>query len=156
VKSSDEIRQELSDSWIPDLYREKVRSQRTRAFGLDIAEREHKPEILHTLLGIELKVGNSRFACPDLATARYMRIFARLGVRDFAVPYDITKISIIADTLETAWQRMLLLIESVDIPAASSSRLRSKLVRQLRSEINQIGPGELMPKFDRETRQRAK
>jgi hypothetical protein len=156
VKSSDEIRQQLSDSWIADLYKNKVRSQRTRAFDLEIPERENKPEILHTLLGIELKIGNQRFACPDLATARYMRVFARLGVRDFAIPYDITKISVIADTLETAWQRMLLLIESDNIPAASRSRLRSALVKQLRGEINEIGPGERMPKFDRETRQRTK
>ena len=156
MKPSDEIRQQLSDSWIADLYQKKVRSQRTRAFNLEIPERENKPDILHTLLGIELKVGNRRFACPDLATARYMRVFARLGVRDFAVPYDITKISVVADTLETAWQRMLLLIEGGDIPAASRSRLRSALIKQLRSEINDIGPGEMMPKFDRETRQRAK
>ena len=156
MKSSDEIRHQLSDSWIADLYQKKVRSQRTRAFNLEIPERENKPEILHTLLGIELKVGNRRFACPDLATARYMRVFARLGVPDFAVPYDITKISVIADTLETAWQRMLLLIEGDDIPAASRPRLRSRLIKQVRSEITEIGPGEMMPKFDRETRQRAK
>jgi hypothetical protein len=156
VNSSDEIRQQLSDTWIADLYEKKIRSQRTRAFSIEIPERENKPEILHTLLGIELKVSNRRFACPDLATARYVRVFARLGVRDFAVPYDITKISVIADMLETAWQRMLLMIESADIPAGSGSRLRSKLIKQLRSEINEIGPGEMMPKFDRETRQRAK
>jgi len=156
VKLSDEIRQQLSDSWIADLYQKKVRSQRTRAFHLDIAERENKPEILHTLLGIELKVGNRRFACPDLATARYMRVFARIGVRDLAVPYDITKISVVADMLETAWQRMLLLIESANITDSARSRLRSTLIKQIRGEINEIGPGELMPKFDRETRQRAK
>ena len=156
MKLSDEIRQQLSDSWIADLYQKKVRSQRTRAFHLDIAEREHKPQILHTLLGVELKIGNRRFACPDLATARYMRVFARLGVLDFAVPYDITKISVVADILETAWQRLLLLIESADTAAAPRSRLRSALIKQIRIEINAIGPGELMPKFDRETRQRAK
>ena len=156
MTSKDEIRQQLSDSWIADLYQKKVRSHRTRAFNLEIPERENKPEILHTLLGVELKVGNRRFSCPDLTTARYMRVFARLGVREFAVPYDITKISVIADTLETAWQRMLLLIESDDIPAASRPRLRSRLIKQLRNEINEIGPGELMPKFDRETRQRVK
>ena len=85
-----------------------------------------------------------------------MRVFARLGVRDFAVPYDITKISVVADILETAWQRLLLLIESADTAAAPRSRLRSALIKQIRNEINEIGPGELMPKFDRETRQRAK
>jgi len=156
VKPSDEIRQKLADSWIADLYERRVRAQRTRAFHLDIPERENKPEILHTLLGVELKVGNRRFACPDLATARYMRVFARIGIRDFAVPYDITKISVIADELETAWQRMLLLIESAEVTAAVRSRLRSALIKRIRNEINDAGPGDMMPKFDRETRQRTK
>jgi hypothetical protein len=156
VKPSEDIRQKLADAWIADLYEKKVRSQRTRAFSLDIPERENKPEILHTLLGVELKVGNRRFACPDLATARYMRVFARIGIRGFAVPYDITKISVIADELETAWQRMLLLVETAQFTSAARSRLRSALIKQLRSEINELGPGEMMPKFDRETRQRTK
>ena len=153
MKLVDEVRTELGGSWIPDLYRDKVRSQRTRSFRLEIPERENAPEILHTLLGIELKVGRRRFACPDLATARYLRVFARLGVRDVAVPYDITRISIIADELETAWQQMVLIMKE---KGGSSSRDLSSLVRKLRIEIEAIGPGEIMPAFDRPTRQRTK
>ena len=81
-----EVRQTLADEWLPKIYEQKVRSQRTRAYQLDIPERANDAEILHTLLGIELKVGKRRFACPDLATARYMRIFARAGCLEFAVP----------------------------------------------------------------------
>ena len=148
-----EVRSELGDRWIADVYQDKVRSQRTRSFHLDIPEHENAPEILHTLLGIELKVGRRRFACPDLATARYLRVFARLGVREIAVPYDITRISVIADELETAWQKMLLLLKEQD---PGSGRARSALVRKLRDEIALIGPGEMMPDFDRPTRQRSK
>lgn len=151
MKLVDEVRTELGGSWIPDLYRDKVRSQRTRSFRLEIPERENAPEILHTLLGIELKVGRRRFACPDLATARYLRVFARLGVRDVAVPYDITRISVISDELETAWQKMLLVLRE---KASETGRDRSTLVRKLREEIGGIGPGEMMPRFDRETKQR--
>ena len=147
----DEARSELGDLWIADLYREKVRSQRTRSLHLDVPERENVPEILHTLLGIELKIGRQRFACPDLATARYLRVFARLGVRDVAVPYDITRISVIADELETAWQKMILLLRE---KGRETGRDRSALVRKLRAEISDIGPGEVMPVFDRETKQR--
>ena len=147
----DEARSELGDLWIADLYRNKVRSQRTRSLHLDVPERENVPEILHTLLGIELKIGRQRFACPDLATARYLRVFARLGVRDVAVPYDITRISVIADELETAWQKMILLLRE---KGRETGRDRSALVRKLRAEINDIGPGEVMPVFDRETKQR--
>ena len=116
---------------------------------LDIAARENKAEILYTLLGIELKVGRRRFSCPDLATARYLRVFARIGCRDFAIPYDISQISAIADELETSWQRCLLLIEG-------KPQTRTSLVKALRTEINAYGPGDAMPLFDRETKQRNK
>jgi len=153
---AENIRSELGESWIPSIYRDKIRAQRTRAFHLDIQARENKPEILYTLLGVELKVGNRRFACPDLATARYLQVFARIGCGDFAVPYDITRISVIADELETSWHQMLLLFgqETRGQAASAVGRYRSALVRSLREEIDAIGPGEAMPAFDRPTRQR--
>ena len=141
-----QIRASLGDEWLPAVYEHKVRSQRTRAHPLDIPKRENSPQIQYTLLGIELKVGRRRFACPDLATARYLRVFARIGCTHFAVPYDISQISGIADELETAWQRTLLVAEE------HSSR--SAIVKTMRDEIARIGPGEPMPLFDRETKQR--
>jgi len=147
VKIVEKIREELGDDWLPDLYKTCVRSQRTRSVHLDIAARENKAEILYTLLGIELKVARRRFACPDLATARYFRIFARIGCRDFAIPYDISQISGIADELETSWQRSLVLIEG-------KPQNRGALIKLLRTEINALGPGDAMPLFDRETKQR--
>lgn len=147
MKIEDKIHQTLGDDWLPDLYKTKVRSQRTRSFHLDVTARENKAEILYTLLGIELKVGKRRFSCPDLATARYLRVFARIGCRDFAIPYDITQISPIADELETSWQRSLVLTEG-------RSSNRTALIKALRNEINAYGPGEPMPLFDRETKQR--
>src|SRR5687767_7823181 len=97
------LRANLGELWIPEIYRDKVRAKRTRSFAMAIPEKENAPEIMHTLLGIELKVGRVRIAVPDLATARYLCVFARLGCREVAVPYDISKISAIADLLETGW-----------------------------------------------------
>jgi hypothetical protein len=148
MKRIEKLRMELSDQWIPAMYRAKVRSARTRSFQMDIPERENSPDILHTLLGIELKVGNLRLACPDLATARYLRVFARLGCTKIAVPYDISKISEIADKLDTAWHRINLLLEN------ESTRNRNKMLRDLRNEIREIGAGEAMPEFNQNTRQR--
>ena len=144
-----EIRNELENDWLPAIYREKVRSQRTRGYKLDVPKRENQAEILYTLLGIELKVGRRRFACPDLSTARYLRVFARIGSSQFAIPYDITQISGIADEMETSWQRTLLLVDQMD-----RNTDRSKVVKSIRDEIALIGPGDPMPLFDRETRQR--
>ena len=138
------------------IYAEKIRTLRTRSYSLEIPERENDVEILHTLLGIELKVGRRRFASPDLATARYMRVFARLGCRSFAVPYDITKISTLADELETEWHRALLMLDTNSAGSTDQERKRkrSRLFKSMRSRIADIGPGERMPEFKQSTKQR--
>lgn len=151
-----EISARFADEWLPTIYKEKIRSLRTRAYKLDIPERENQAEIQYTLLGIELKVGKRRFACPDLATARYLRIFARLGCGEFAIPYDITQISPAADELETSWQRTLLYLDEAtkDRPSRSVSQARSKLIRAIRQKLMEIGAGDVMPLFNTATRQR--
>ena len=141
---------------ISRIYAEKVRSQRTRSFHLDIPQRENQAEILFTLLGIELQVGKRRFACPDLSTARYLRVFARLGCRDVAIPYDITKISYIADELEMAWQTLNLQLNeaAADSTPRSASRRRSSLIKEIREQIADLGAGSVMPEFNQNTKQR--
>ncbi len=152
----DNIRNSLGDEWLPIIYRERIRTQPTRSIKLDIPTRENKADIQYTLLGIELKVGKRRFSCPDLSTARYLRVFARFGSVEFAIPYDITKISTAADELETSWQRLVLNLEEyfAGRPAAVLSRARSSLVKTVRNDIAEIGSGEAMPLFDRETRRK--
>ncbi len=145
------IRDEMADAWLPSIYRDKVRSGRTRAYKLDIPARQNQAEIQYTLLGIELKIGRRRFACPELATARYLRVFARIGCREFALPYDISLISGIADELETSWQRSLVLLDKAKVDRTEGL---ARLVKAVRAEIAEIGPGEAMPLFDRETKQR--
>ena len=158
VNKKIDIREELAENWLPDIYAAKVRPQRTRSVHIDVPLRENAAEIQYTLLGIEVKVGKRRFACPDLATARYMRVFARLGVLDFAVPYDITKISVVADELETAWQRTILLADarSRTLSEQARKRFRNQLIKAIRTEIAEIGAGDAMPAFDKATSQRNK
>lgn len=144
--SIDGLRANLGELWIPNIYREKVRAKRTRSFAMNIPERENSPEIFHTLLGIELKVGKLRVATPDLATARYLSVFARLGCGEIAVPYDISRISAIADLLETGWQRMNLLLQG------TTTRTRNVAIKSIRDEIADIGSGDAMPEFNTPTR----
>ena len=156
METAVEIREKLGNEWLPAIYRERVRTQRTRAYHLNITPKEHRAEIQHTLLGIELKIGNKRFSCPDLSTARYLQVFARVGCQDVAVPYDITKISTLADELEIAWHKIVLLFENATsdkIPSAKG-RMRSALIKEIRQEIEQIGAGSLMPEFRQSTKQR--
>ncbi len=156
METAAEIREKLKDEWIPAIYRDKVRSQRTRSYQLDIDKTEHRADIQHTLLGIELKIGNKRFSCPDLSTARYLQVFARIGCREVAIPYDITKISTLADELEIAWHKTLLFFEELTKSkiASARGRLRSGLIREIRHEIEEIGAGSLMPEFRQTTKQR--
>jgi hypothetical protein len=152
----DEIKKNLNQAWIPKIYKEKIRSQRTRSHELDLPRKENRAIVQHTLLGVELKVGNKRFSCPDLSTARYLQVFARLGCKEVAVPYDITKISSLADELDSSWHKMLLLVdkETDGKSAAVRGRLRAGLIREVRQEIEKIGAGELMPEFKKTTKQR--
>ncbi len=146
-----EICASMAQDWLPAIYEKKIRSQRTRSYKLNIPKKENRADIQYTLLGIELKVGRKRFACPDLATARYLRVFTRIGCNEFAVPYDITKISPAADEIETSWQRSLVLLERL---SSDDVAARSTLIKAIRNEIIKIGPGDAMPLFDRDTKQR--
>lgn len=147
-----EIALALDGEWIPHIYRERVLSQRTRPYQLQIKEGETRARVSveHTLLGIELKIGRRRMLCPDLATARYLAVFARAGCAGVAVPYNITKISCLADEMETSWERMMLLATehgdgdvSADSPGrASLSRIRLTLIANLRREIEAAGDGK--------------
>jgi hypothetical protein len=152
-----DIREKLAGEWIPAIYREKVRSQRTRSYRMEIPEKENPAEVQHTLLGVELKVGKMRLACPDLSTARFLLVFARIGCRDIALPYDITKIPALADELESAWQKTLLYLERSAAEKAPQvkGKMRSGLIRQIRGEISETGAGEMMPSFERKTGQKS-
>jgi hypothetical protein len=129
---------------------------RTRAYRFPTLRKDASPEISHTLLGIELKVGRKRMLCPDLATARYLAVFARTGCQSVAIPYDITKISRLADELESSWHRMLLLAETKTTGRTSEfcARLRRLLIAKVRTEITDAGAGERMPEFKQTTKQR--
>ena len=152
------IQEQLGQTWLPRIYRERILKLRTRSYHFEIAGAPARVVIQHTLLGVELKLGRKRLLCPDLATARYLSVFARLGCRDVAVPYDITKISQLADELESLWYRMLLLIEQ-EARAESPrfrGRLRGLLVAKIRADLVEAGPGTRIPEFKQSTKQRQK
>ena len=150
-----EIERQLGDSWLPRIYRARILKIRTRSYQFPPLSMNASPEIHHTLLGIELKVGRRRMLCPDLATARYLAVFARLGVKAVAIPYDITMISHLADELESSWHRMLLLVDGVarDQSSASRARVRTLLIGKVRDEIAAAGAGTRIPEFKHSTRQ---
>jgi len=152
----EEIEQKMGNEWIPQIYEEKIRTLRTRSVKLDIPEKENQAFIHHTLLGIELQIRKTRFASPDLSTARYMQVFAWIGCAEFAIPYDITKISGLADELESSWHKTLLLFNAMSTPKSpqAKGRQRAALIREIRTQLNEIGAGKKIPEFKKSTKQR--
>lgn len=147
---------QLGDFWLPLIYRERILKMRTRSYHFATVPARPQVEIQHTLLGVELKIGRRRLLCPDLATARYLSIFARAGCKAVAVPYDITKISHLADELESSWHRMLLLADrnAAGRSDAFKARIYGLLIAKIRDEISQAGAGRSIPEFNRATKQR--
>ena len=146
----------MGDSWLPMIYRDRILKMRTRAYEFPALPKNAAPQIHHTLLGIELKVGRRRMLCPDLATARYLSVFARIGCKAVAIPYDITKISHVADELESSWYRILLLADEStrQRPETFRARVRRLLIKRLREEITKAGAGARSPEFARSTKPR--
>jgi len=153
----EQIATQLGDAWLPRIYRERILKMRTRAYEFPPTPKAVSPEIQHTLLGTELKVGRQRLLCPDLATARYLSVFARIGCPAVAIPYDITKVSHAADELESSWHRMLLLADSVTAGRSSAfrARLRRLLIGKVRDEVTEDGAGQRRPEFKQSTKQKA-
>ncbi|HEY8461808.1 MAG TPA: hypothetical protein VIM99_15565 [Blastocatellia bacterium] len=151
-----EIKRQLADQRISVIYRDRIRAMRTRSYRLDAPEKKTDVEIMRTLLGIELRIGKRRLSCPDLAMARYLSVFARLGVAEVATPYDITQVSRLADELESSWYRMLTLVERLAVE--QSARFRNKvlaiLIADERKGVMEAGAGPAIPQFNQNTKQR--
>ena len=155
---AEKIRAELGEHWLSNIYRDHILRLRTRSYDLGQIRPGTRVEVQHTLLGVELKIGRRRLLCPDLATARYLSVFARAACKDVAIPYDITRISQLADQLESSWYRMVLL---VDFHAANESqrlrnRIRGLLIASVSAEVFEAGAGTAVPEFKLSTKQRSK
>lgn len=151
-----EIKRMMNGQTIAAIYRDRIMTTRTRRYELKAPAKTVLVEVLHTLLGVELKIGKRRLLCPDLATARYLSVFARVGTEAVAVPYDITQISRLADELESAWYRMLTLAEHLTVERSARLRglVRAHLIADQRNEIAQLGAGTTIPQFNQDTKQR--
>ncbi len=151
-----EIKRQMGDHLISAIYTDRIRTIRTRSYQLNAPAKKVEVEVMHTLLGVELKIGKRRLLCPDLATARYLSVFARLGVAEVAVPYDITQISRLADELESSWYRMIMLVEHLTAERSRrlNNRVRAMMIADLRDDVIAQGAGPAIPQFNQNTKQR--
>jgi hypothetical protein len=85
---------------IVELYRREVLPVKTRT--IQLLGRKCPAAIHNTLLGYEVQASYKRIHCPDLVTARYLKLFSELGCRTIKLPYDPTVTAKLIPHLEAA------------------------------------------------------
>jgi hypothetical protein len=96
---------------LADIYRQKVRSQKTRMIRL--LGRKSSAKIINTLLGYEVQASYKRIQCPDLVTARYLRLFSELGCHSIHLPYDPTLTAQLVPEFERAVDNIRIRIQEL-------------------------------------------
>ena len=84
---------------LADCYASQTLAHRHRVVTL--RGRVCQARVMYTLLGYEVKAGRRRITCPDLVTARYLRLFAEIGMPHIRIPYDPTLTRAILPEMES-------------------------------------------------------
>lgn len=108
-----------------DIYRQKVLTQKTRTIRL--LGRKGSAKIIHSLLGYEVQASYKRIHCPDLVTARYVKLFSDLGCHSINLPYDPSVTAQLIPELENEVQRIVTEIHNL---FPSDHNLRIYVVRR--------------------------
>jgi len=88
-----------------EIYRREVLTQKTRTVRLLGVKCPAK--IIETLLGYEVQAMHKRIHCPDLVTARYLKLFSELGCHSIRLPYDPTVTARLIPTMELSLQSVM-------------------------------------------------
>jgi hypothetical protein len=131
------IEDELGQKTIALIYCEQVCPQRTRRIELPPVPAAARVEVQETLLGTELQVGRTRLPCPDLSTAQYLSLFARLRLRAIAIPTDMRQLRFLLPELESSWFQMMMLAETRVEPFRETTvaQLKRGLIERQRTLI---------------------
>jgi len=90
---------------VVEIYKQEVLPIKTRT--LRLVGRKCSARVIHTLLGYEVKASFKRIQCPDMVTARYVKLFTELGCRSIKLPYDPTVTARLIPELERAVESLL-------------------------------------------------
>lgn len=90
---------------LPEIYRSEVLPAKTRT--IQLLGHKAPARIINTLLGFEVQASYKRVPCPDLVTARYLRLFMELGCRSIKLPYDPTLTDRLIADLELGMNRLI-------------------------------------------------
>lgn len=89
---------------VVEIYSREVLPQKTRTVRL--LGTKCSADIIQTLLGYEVQAQRKRIQCPDLVTARYLKLFSEIGCHTIRLPYDPTITARIVPILESAYQNI--------------------------------------------------
>jgi len=128
---SDELNAEIQK--LVEFYGRNIVSGRSRKVRL--IGRKCSPKILRSFLGYEIQAGRKRITCPDMVTARYLKIFAEIGVQEILIPYDPTRTSIALPCLEKHFEKILAWIDRNVPPEKKKAALRAAF-RKIRTVLS--------------------
>ncbi|MFQ5929291.1 MAG: hypothetical protein ACE5MK_06305 [Acidobacteriota bacterium] len=123
-------------------YAGKVLSRRTRVVSL--LGRKCEPLILYTFLGFELKMARKRITCPDMSTARYLKIFAELGMPSIRIPYDPTQTGRLLVELELPLQRIKELLLAEKLKQKQHQLKHRRIYKKIRDRLKRAEADHLI------------
>ena len=109
-----------------EIYRSQVLPVRTRTIPL--LGRKTPARVVRTLLGYEVQGSYKRIQCPDMITARYLKLFMELGCHSIKLPYDPTRTAQLLPDLEDALENIGRAIRKM---FAGAPRLQSYVTRRV-------------------------
>ncbi len=90
---------------IAETYRRRVLPIQTR--NIRLLGRKAPARIIETLLGYEVQAYYKRIQCPDMVTARYIKLFTEIGCRAVRLPYDPTVTAALIPDLERSLAKLV-------------------------------------------------
>ena len=119
---------------IRQIYCTDVLQKKNRQVGL--LGRKCSPQVLYTFLGFELKMGRKRVHCPDVTSARYLQIFAEVGMHSARIPYDPSHTALLLPGLEHALNRIKALLLEMDLDRRQHMRAVRRVYGRIRRELD--------------------
>lgn len=91
-----------------DLSASAVADQRSRCVKL-VGKRCHA-QIFNTLVGYEVSAARKIIFAPDMATARYLKIYSEIGLPQVHIPYNVSRTMELIHDLEKAYGSLSFII----------------------------------------------
>lgn len=115
---------------LAQIYCREILPLRTRT--VELLGRKCQARIQYSFLGYEVKMGRKRVTCPDNVTARYVKLFAELGLKQVEIPYDPTRTAALLPRLEKAFAAIDEAVGDEDMPRSRRQAGQREAYRKAR------------------------